>query len=333
MSIESLEYTERIRNRVLSAVSLIFTFVMCVLVTFNVLYHSQYLLAFIEALFAVLSLYIFYKCRQGGCHPYLVFFYLLNIASLILAANLLLPFTDVVFLWAFFFPTISYLLLGRGLGFKLTAIVFAAVGGVLMKRLLNDSLFAFEPVMINFATCYVTIWCVTHFFEMSRAQANASLAKLALTDALTNTNNRLAFTNSFARYAGDYLLMFDIDDFKHINDEYGHDTGDKALTAIGRCLNTEIGNERVFRVGGEEFCVWISADDTQEAAIKADQLREVISNIQLKAGSRHVCLTLSGGLVRNEYTNESELLKYADQLMYQAKVNGKDQITHCVKAA
>ncbi|YCO00894.1 GGDEF domain-containing protein [Vibrio sp. VNB-15] len=333
MSIENLEYTERIRNRVLSAVSLIFTFVMFALVTFNVFYHSQYFLAFIEGLFAVLSLSIFLKCRQGYCHPYLVFFYLLSIALLILTANLILPLTDVVFLWAFFFPTISYLLLGGSLGLKLTMVVFVSVGAVLITRLIDNQIFDYGPITINFVTCYITIWCMTHFFELSRAQANASLSKLAMTDALTDTNNRLAFTRSFVQYAGDYLLMFDIDDFKHINDEYGHDIGDKALAAIGRCLKIEVGNERVFRVGGEEFCVWISAEDISEAISKANRLREAISNIQLKAESRKVSLTLSGGLVKNRYSTESNLLKYADQLMYQAKMNGKDQINHCAKAA
>ncbi|MET2898950.1 GGDEF domain-containing protein [Vibrio rotiferianus] len=333
MSVENLEYTERIRNRVLSAVTLIFTFVMLALVTFNVFYNSQYLLAFIEGLFAFLSLYIFFKCRKGHCHPYLVFFYLLSIALLILTANLLLPLTDVVFLWAFFFPTISYLLLGGALGFKLTTIVFVSVGAVLLARLFDDQIFDYGPVTINFATCYITIWCVTHFFELSRAKANTSLSKLALTDALTGTSNRLAFTSSFASFVGDYLLMFDIDDFKHINDEHGHDIGDKALSEIGGCLKAEVGNERVFRVGGEEFCVWISAKHMSEAITKANRLREAISNIQLKADSRDVYLTLSGGLVKNEYHTESDLLKYADQLMYQAKMNGKDQITHCAEAA
>lgn len=330
---ENLEYTEQIRNKVLRSVSVVFMFVMSALVVFNVFYHSQYLLAFIEVLFALLSLYVFLQCRNGGCHRYVVFAYLLSIASLILVASLILPLTDVVFLWAFFFPIISYLLMGGSLGFKLTAIVFFSVGSVLIYRLFNDELFDYAPVMINFITCYVTIWCVTHFFELSRAKANTSLSKLALTDALTGTSNRLAFTSSFASFVGDYLLMFDIDDFKHINDEHGHDIGDKALSEIGHCLKTEVGNERVFRVGGEEFCVWISAKHMPEAITKANRLREAISNIQLKADSREVYLTLSGGLVKNEYHTESDLLKYADQLMYQAKMNGKDQITHCAEAA
>jgi diguanylate cyclase len=333
MSTETLEFTEQIRRKVLNTVGFFFLFIITVLAIFNVVYHSQYLFASLELLFSFFSLYVFIKSRHNACPPKITFLYLLCIAMLIVLGSYLLPISDVLFLWGFFFPTIAYLLLGKSLGFQLSLVVFVLLSAVITHGVLASDLFDVQPVMINFITCYLTIWCVSHFFELSRAKTQESLIKLAFTDALTSTNNRLAFSKTFDNYLDDYLLMIDIDNFKSINDQYGHDVGDRALTLISDSFKSEADCSRTFRVGGEEFCVWLSASDIERALTHANKLRTAIADIRLYADDERVHLSFSGGLVKHDANlNEPALLKSADKLLYQAKNQGKDRIEHCLKA-
>lgn len=327
MDFESLDSTDRIRTTVLSAVSFFFMFIVTALALFNVIYHNQYMFAALEMVFALFSLYVFVKCRQKYYSVTLVYWYLLFIASLILIGTMLLPITDVLFLWGFFFPTITYLLIGRRLGFQLSLIVFIALTAATVYRILNTGDLPLEPVLINLVTCYLGIWCVSHYFELSRAKSHDSLAKLALTDALTGCNNRLAFSRTYEAYREDFLLMIDIDDFKSINDEYGHDVGDQALKMVAQRITQEIALHRMFRIGGEEFCVWLSARNIDDALSQANDLRTYISRLPFYADDQKVVLSFSGGLVENQPAlSEDELLKQADMLLYQAKQQGKDRV-------
>lgn len=329
MSSSNLEFTDQIRRKVLRAISFFFMFIVTALAIFNVVYHSQYVFAALEFSFSLFSLYVFLQCRERLCSAKIVFTYLLFIALIILLGILLLPITDVLFIWAFLFPTVAYLLLGQDLGMRLSLIVFAVLSAALTSSLLASIQLAVQPVMINFVTCYLTIWCVSHFFEISRAKTQESLVKLALTDSLTSTNNRLAFSKTFDCYRGDYLLMLDIDNFKAINDQFGHDIGDRALTLISDSFKYEMELSRIFRIGGEEFCIWLSAHDIQRALTDANKLRESIANIELYADDKRVNLTFSGNLIKHD-TNQSEpdLLKRVDKLLYQAKNQGKDRIVY-----
>ncbi|OEE35830.1 diguanylate cyclase [Vibrio genomosp. F10 str. ZF-129] len=327
MSSNYLDSTDRIRKTVLSSVSFAFFFIVTALAIFNVVYHSQYLFAALEMVFALFSLYMFIRCRRGQYSVVSVYWYLWFIAVLIILGTALLPITDVLFLWGFFFPTIAYLLLGGRLGFQLSLIVLVLVLSAVSYKVFGTEGLPFAPVFINFFTCYLAIWCVSHFFELSRAQANESLQKLALTDSLTGCNNRLAFTESLESHSDDYLLMLDIDDFKSINDDYGHDIGDFVLKKISQQLMKDVELNRIFRIGGEEFCVWLSASDIDSALAKADGLRDNVARLLVNIEGSMISLSFSGGLVKNKQgLSESDLLKRADRLLYKAKAQGKDQV-------
>lgn len=329
----NLEATEQIRRKVLRAISFAFLFILTALAAFNIIYHAQYVFAALEGLFALFSVYVFIKCQKVICSDNTIYLYLLNISFLIILATAILPITDIVFLWGFFFPTICYLLLGQLRGFQLSLLHFSILGSVLTHRLLSEQVLAVEPVMINFVTCYLSIWCISHYFELSRAQAHSSLANLALTDTLTRTNNRLAFSKAFNNFSGGYLLMIDIDNFKSINDRYGHDVGDNVLILISETLKKEVHADRIFRIGGEEFCIWLSAKNIDMALATANQLRTAIMNIEFTIDDDPLTLSFSGGLVKHEEKcDESSLLKRADRLLYRAKEAGRNKVLHCSEA-
>ncbi|UPQ88871.1 GGDEF domain-containing protein [Vibrio sinaloensis] len=323
----SIEYTEQIRSRVLRMLSFSFMFIVTLLAMFNIFFHGQYLFAALELIFSAFSLYVFVSTKNKPCHKNIILAYISYIALLIFLGTYLLPITDVLFLWGFFFPTVSYLLLGSRIGFRVTLAALVILGAIIVLRLTSDSPLSPEPVLINFFTCYLAIWCMSHYFELSRSQANNSLSRLASTDALTGTLNRLAFSSQFETHQGKYLLLIDIDNFKQINDNFGHPVGDQVLKKVADALIASVGGQNVYRIGGEEFCLWLPCVDAESAQQQADQIREHIAALSYQAKGHELTLTFSAGIVeyRSDLT-EQALLSQADKLLYKAKSGGRNQV-------
>lgn len=120
------------------------------------------------------------------------------------------------------------------------------------------------------------------------------------------------------------VLFFDLDNFKSINDTYGHDVGDKALEAVAGIMRENVRNlDVVGRWGGEEFVVALIGADENEAYKKAEELRNLIS----EAGfDDHTELKLSASvgvasLNESDAKTLADLIEYADKAMYEAKTN------------
>jgi len=160
--------------------------------------------------------------------------------------------------------------------------------------------------------------------------------KMAFTDALTQTNNRTAFNDAIRRemtlaerQSNNLSLAFiDIDHFKAINDNYGHDCGDQALKSVAKCIKESIRScDAAYRYGGEEFVVLLNSTDTQGAALLAERIRTTIEQHTLAYGMEIIKLTASIGIssLHGNDTADS-FIKRADNAMYQAKEKGRNQI-------
>ena len=127
------------------------------------------------------------------------------------------------------------------------------------------------------------------------------------------------------------LVMIDLDHFKNVNDTYGHDVGDKVLSAVGRCLNETVlrKSDYVARFGGEEFAVMLSDTDAPSGATVAERIRQAIAALGVDAGSETLRFTASFGVAaaRAGETAE-ELFQRADKALYVAKDTGRNQV-HC----
>jgi two-component system, cell cycle response regulator len=127
------------------------------------------------------------------------------------------------------------------------------------------------------------------------------------------------------------LVMIDLDHFKNVNDTYGHDVGDKILTAVGRCLNETVlrKSDFVARFGGEEFAVMLSDTDAPSGATVAERIRQAIAALSVDTGSGVLRFTASFGVAaaRAGETAE-ELFQRADKALYVAKDTGRNQV-HC----
>lgn len=126
-----------------------------------------------------------------------------------------------------------------------------------------------------------------------------------------------------------YIAMFDVDNFKHLNDTYGHGFGDKALTAVSHVLQDMVHSETgelASRYGGEEFVCTLYADSLDDAYARVDAARQTISQLNWSE-IPGLKITISGGIIScNEYPELDDAMKAVDQLLYRAKAAGKDHI-------
>jgi len=165
-------------------------------------------------------------------------------------------------------------------------------------------------------------------------KANRDILKqLAITDGLTKLYNhshiheRLAEEISGSRRHKFALsvAMLDIDNYKKINDSYGHKTGDKVLVRVAGLIRRMLRKEDVAgRYGGEEFMLVLPNTDRQSAFTVAEKIR---MNIQdHKWSFKDLTVTVSGGVCTLENEDENGLIMKADRLLYEAKNNGRNQI-------
>lgn len=175
------------------------------------------------------------------------------------------------------------------------------------------------------------------FFALSqqRATAEAKLADQVLTDPLTGIGNRRRFelvaTKSLLaneRIHQPLLLAYlDVDNFKSINDKYGHGVGDEVLIEFARRLVAAVRvSDTVVRLAGDEFVVFY--DTMVDRANAADFAERILANIRLpfNVGGQKLAITTSIGLAFHAggLTTASELLALADEALYSAKGNGRN---------
>ena len=158
-------------------------------------------------------------------------------------------------------------------------------------------------------------------------------------DHLTGVANRLYFQQRFEseiRRTGNYrqalaLFMFDIDEFKRINDTYGHHAGDVVIKKLAEIASkTTRGGDLVGRYGGDEFIVLITSTTEKQAISFSEKLREKISatDIAIPGAEVPVRITVSGGLAMFPTHGQSttELFRAADDALYASKRQGRNRI-------
>lgn len=167
-------------------------------------------------------------------------------------------------------------------------------------------------------------------------QLEAELTQLAERDPLTNLYNRRRFHEELDRMIADAsrrkahagLLAIDLDAFKPINDEFGHQAGDTVLTTLAAEVGSIVRrNEIFFRIGGDEFAI-LAPDTSEEEMIGlARRVGSKISGMRFKFNGRDAQLTASLGiaLYPNHALNGEEIIARADNAMYQAKLSGKNR--------
>ena len=158
-------------------------------------------------------------------------------------------------------------------------------------------------------------------------ETNQELRRISKTDALTHAKNRFSLRHDFPTYVGKDLqvMVFDVDNFKTINDTYGHQAGDVVLSEVSRLTMNIFEEENVYRYGGDEFAV-IKTDlalsefkalveKLSESAHKVDFDGKII-DVRLSIGYTHG--------IPEEIEDLRGMVRYADKLMYEVKSSGKN---------
>jgi two-component system, cell cycle response regulator len=174
---------------------------------------------------------------------------------------------------------------------------------------------------------YARLRAAERFGHMQR-----ELIRLAVTDSLTGMLNRRGFFEQALQPCGRAekgtplcAIMADIDYFKRINDEHGHDAGDKAIFAVAHELMS--GSWHAGRLGGEEFALLLEGRNLAEAATIAERLRGRIAALRIPTGEDRLSLTCSFGVSQWRVGDSIDpLLKRADMALYEAKLTGRDRV-------
>lgn len=180
------------------------------------------------------------------------------------------------------------------------------------------------------------------FFRDITTQKNheAALVQLARHDPLTGTANRRYF---FERAEQEFMrsrryhsplsiALIDVDHFKHINDQYGHATGDEVLKLLSQKISALLReHDLLARIGGEEFAILMPSTGLAGAALMAERLRLSFAEEASSVAGQRLHLRFSAGVTELRAQDQSieDCLRRADEAMYKAKQAGRDRVEAC----
>lgn len=170
--------------------------------------------------------------------------------------------------------------------------------------------------------------------QKRKADFTKKLSDLAEKDPLTQVLNRRGLNSyleqELKRVSGQNplsILLIDIDHFKHVNDEFGHDVGDICLIWLTEQLTNNCRrSDLIARMGGEEFLIVLPNTNQEQAAILANKLTDVIRKTPIEAINRSLTLTIGVAQYSPHVDDFNSLFKRSDMALYQGKNNGRDQV-------
>ena len=221
---------------------------------------------------------------------------------------------------------------------------------LILFTLMLETIFIFQPMANKIHNLFQKILSNQKNLQqqveirtLSLEQANLKLLHLASHDPLTELKNRLNLEKDLEQllihhkvnHSPFAVAMLDIDWFKKINDDYGHDAGDFVLHEIAKILTENIREEdSVYRAGGEEFVILFNRITREEAFNRTNKIRLKIQEHLFSHNEHTIRLTISGGLYHPELEQAldvKEILKSADVALYAAKNLGRNKIIEVEK--
>ncbi len=340
MDAKLFNHSQTLRASVLRGLSLFLCFIALSMAVFNVAYHQALGLASIEVLFSGYSFYVHQYAKQNDYSERHAQSYVCVLLTIIVLATYLQPISHGTFIWGLLAPVVLYVFLGQKLGGVITGMIVVIISCLLFIQLPYSSYPNAIPILINFSFCYSGLWFIAHIYESNRHKIEFTLTHLATRDPLTGAHNRLSLHSAFDYFEQNKsantslcLLIIDLDYFKQINDQFGHDTGDKVLVETCRLFAQHVGEKNLFRIGGEEFCITLFDHSLLQAEQIGERLRNLVANYSFSK-QQTIQLTLSVGIC--EYRsgdNLNDLIKLADMELYKAKKNGRNQVCICQTSA
>lgn len=289
------------------------------------LQHEQWIHAAVNIVILAISIYcivhIFKGRPLGGLK--------LGISLVIIASSVMILVINGVdsIYWSYPSIIILFILLPPGTALKLIAVFSASIFFVLFPSVTTIQI---GSIMASIALSSLS----NYFIFKSYRNIENDLERRASEDYLTGVGNRSAFDKELNRSIGFHsrggpsasLMLFDLDDFKSINDKYGHTMGDKILVQTVECVRSTIrSSDSIFRYGGEEFTVLIYEDSLDKVLLVAEKIRKKISAHPFPID---LPVSVSAGVSLYQANDTSDSwIERADKALYHAKANGKNRVT------
>ena len=323
---------------------------------FTILNTSLILGIFIFSFFFFLNYFIIYKTNIAYLNivsAILLLFLLLDLRinkaiDRVTNVSIIILFTYFIYflyinkndqfglVWAHFFPLFSLVLLGVKKGSIVSFIYFSVIFslaymGIGIWENGEWSTISFLRLLIS----SLVLFTIIVILEVALENSYQKLEFLSNIDPLTKLYNRRKINQILEKeiyQAKRYktklsVILFDIDDFKKINDSLGHEKGDNVLKTLSKTVNTQLRDtDSIARWGGEEFLIVTPMVGIQESSMIAEKLRLSIESIKCK---NNIQLSCSFGISELDYQKDSieSFIKRADLAMYNAKANGKNCIS------
>lgn len=196
---------------------------------------------------------------------------------------------------------------------------------------------------LSIVSIVLSIFASMTFFGNKIVKQKQQLHDLANKDLLTQINNRRSFfsivnqlfTDSAAANRSFAIIMLDLDNFKLVNDQHGHQVGDYVLAHIAKLIAKHNRSEDIFaRYGGEEFIIALPETSLAQAKSIAERLRSLLAAEVIAVNELELTLTSSMGVAElcDQTKSLSELINCADKALYQAKCQGRDRVVYHVAA-
>ena len=200
---------------------------------------------------------------------------------------------------------------------------------------LMDKVLLYKPFVkcMNLAITLFTLFYLSNLYLVELRTTQEALDYNSNHDMLTGLYNRRFFEGIMKRSKEEKetsfsVAMLDVDDFKKINDTYGHETGDRVLAAVSKCVEACLPQDAVaVRWGGEEFVMYLPQIDNARALDILNDFRTKLSEQKIYHKGTRVTITATIGLCTGEsIANYEEYLRQADEKLYWGKKHGKNQI-------
>jgi diguanylate cyclase (GGDEF)-like protein len=318
--------------QLLLAISAIFGFFFSIL---N--WQSNQTLATIELMMELYSLVLFSFALKNKSQFVASLSFLIPLYSIMLYSLAFPNSAETTYVWILVIPVLSHLLLGRWFGLVLS-IIFMSIGFILfIQRFHYDNNIYNLQATSNVILAGLSVLVLSHIYEVTRTRAHRKLLHLATTDSLTSLANRTRFLDVFERERNHAkrnnsdlsLLLLDLDHFKQVNDNYGHDVGDEVLKYVSATISNRLRKtDLACRLGGEEFGVLLPGASLERAIIIAETIRKNIADEPYARGDKLITVSVSIGAA--EYGLDGRdlesLYAIADGHMYRAKTMGRNRI-------
>lgn len=332
-------------KRIAAVFGLLTTLIATLLFSFYHLSQCNYAIVAMDGLGFLVSLLLMLYIRKQE-KATVVYMVISSFYILFCCITTILGRTEIsIFFWSFVLPIACLPLLGDKKG-MIASMLFFCMGLILMvapEQIMHSKPYS-SHVVIRYCIIYIVITLGSYYYESSQQmlikyiqQEKDKYEHASKHDALTGLSNRTDIMEKMEdeqerclRKGRPFtLIMCDIDHFKRINDNFGHDSGDYVLKMLAILFKDQVrGIDCPSRWGGEEFLIMLVETDLDGGQKVAERIRKRIENTVFKYKDTEIPVTMTFGLSMYQGTNDNmeDCIKRADNALYEGKNQGRNRV-------